>query len=114
MNTSFFCDLDALTDEQRQRHRELAAKLRPTVIEFRELPDGYAARISSSGILEAEIKEFLVLEKLCCPFFTLTLQVVTDSRNAEQATYNVNITGPGDIKPFIRAEFGIPGASAAS
>ena len=107
MDTAFFCDLDALTAGQRERHRALAEKLRPLVNEFQELPNGYAALFISAENIEAEIQDFLFLEKLCCPFFTLQLQVGMSDESQNQ-TYTVRITGPGDIKPFIRAEFRIP------
>ena len=110
MNDGYACDMTALSAEQRDRHRELSEKLRPVVLAFEELPDGYAARIRSAAISAAEIDEFLVLEKLCCPFFTLTMDVEYNDDD-EPALYKVSITGPGDIKPFIRAEFGIPDGS---
>jgi len=103
MNSSFACDLSALTDDQRQRHRELATLLRPAVVEFNELPNGYAANFRSN--MDLEIAEFCSLELRCCPFFTLEL-----SQN--ESTSVLTITGSGDIKPFIRAEFGIPGSEA--
>ena len=103
MNSIYTCDLDALTVEQRHRHNDLAKKLRPAVVEFRELSNGYAAEFSSMHQLESEIEEFMTLERLCCPFFTLRLE----NRNEAQPLV-LKITGPGEIKPFIRAEFGIP------
>ena len=107
VSSTFFCDLDALTPQQRERHRELAQTLRPQVSEFRELTDGYAAEFRSSHDLESRIEEFLILEKLCCPFFELRMVVING--DAAEPVCVVNITGPGDIKPFIRVEFGIPG-----
>ena len=106
MDTTFACDLTVLTTEQRLRHRELSEKLRPMVLEFRELPNGYTARISSSAVDASEVQEFLALEKLCCPFFTLTMDVENGSKR-KGGIYNVRIEGYGDIKPFIRAEFAI-------
>ena len=106
LDSKFYCDLDALTAGQRHRHAELSKKLRPKVIEFQELGDGYAAKIKASESLGSEIEEFMVLEKLCCPFFALELQVRNNVPNEDQL-YILQITGPGDIKPFIRAEFGI-------
>jgi len=106
MDPSFSCDLGVLTAQQRHRHGELSKKLRPMVIVFRELSNGYAAVIRSPERLDAEIEEFMVLERLCCPFFTLKLQI-ENRRENEDRMYNLEITGPGDIKPFIQAEFGI-------
>lgn len=106
MSSSYFCDLDALTPQQRRRHGELARQLRPLVAEFRELTDGYAAELRSPHDVEATIEEFVTLERLCCPFFELVLD--SENRSEAERIYILSITGPGDIKPFIRAEFGIP------
>ena len=99
VNTAFACDMNALTPDQRRRHGELAMMLRPAVIEFVELPNGYSAKFRSN--MDHEIAEFCKLELDCCPFFDLQLSL-------EKGTSVLSITGPGEIKPFIRAEFGIP------
>jgi len=106
MDPTFSCDLSVLTAQQRHRHGDLSKKLRPMVVEFQELSNGYAAVIKSSERVDSEIEEFMVLEMLCCPFFTLKLQIENTNEN-EDRMYNLEITGSGDIKPFIRAEFGI-------
>jgi hypothetical protein len=106
MDLTFSCDLSVLTAQQRHRHGDLSKKLRPMVCEFQELSNGYVAVIKSSERLDSEIEEFMVLEMLCCPFFALQLQIENTNEN-EDRMYNLEITGPGDIKPFIRAEFGI-------
>ena len=107
MTSTFFCDLGALTNHQRLRHAELAKKLRPLVVKFEELSNGYAAKVRSARTVESDIEEFMTLERLCCPFFTLTLEF--ENRNEiEERTYVLKITGRGEIKPFIREEFGIP------
>ena len=113
MNSTFFCDLGALTIHQRQRHGELAKKLRPLVVEFEELSNGYAVSVRSVQSVEADLEEFMTLERLCCPFFTLSLEF--ENRNEiEERTYVLKITGRGEIKPFIREEFGIQGNQNAS
>jgi len=107
VNSTFFCDLGALTIQQRQRHGELARKLRPLVVDFEELSNGYAVKVRSVQLVESDIEEFMTLERLCCPFFTLTLEFENRDEN-EERTYVLKITGRGEIKPFIRGEFGIP------
>ncbi len=98
---TLFCDLSALTSAQRQRHRELALQLRPRVARFVELADGYRARFD--GNVDESLAEFCELEQLCCPFFSL-------KRRGDGAASELEVTGPGDVKPFIRAEFGIADA----
>lgn len=100
MNTEFACDMTALNAQQRRRHGELAARLRPKLARIIELDDGYRLRLKSE--MGDDLAEFARLESLCCPFFKL--QVSNHHGSSE-----LSVTGPGDIKPFIRAEFGIPG-----
>jgi hypothetical protein len=102
MTSPFACDMSALTSEERARHHALAQKLRPAVLEFTELPDGYAARLPSDPAMVLCAAEFITLERLCCPFFTLALEVEND-----RGPLWMRITGREGIKPFIRAEFSI-------
>jgi hypothetical protein len=103
LNPMFVCDMNALTPDQRQRHGELAKILRPAVVQFVELPTGYAAKFDSN--LDCVISEFCNLELLCCPFFSLELA-------QDECNSVLTITGHGEIKPFIRIEFGIPTTEA--
>ena len=102
MGSPFVCDMDALTAEERTRHRELALQLRPAVKEFIELPDGYAVRFLPDRRLALEIAEFVTLESLCCPFFTIAMEI-----EKEGGPIFLKITGREGVKPFIRSEFGI-------
>lgn len=102
MDSPFVCDLAAMSPEQRARHRVLAVELRGAAKEIRELPNGYAARFSTEPSFVMLIAEFITLERLCCPFFTLGLEVESDL-----GPLWMKVTGPEGIKPFIRVEFGI-------
>ena len=105
MPTPFVCDMTALDPSKRARHRALAMELRPAVVAFEELPDGYAARFERAPERYLLLAEFMTLEALCCPFFTLALEAACDG-----GPLRLRITGPDGVKPFIRAEFGIPEA----
>ncbi len=105
----FVCDIEALTSEQRERHGALARRLRPLVLEFVELAGGYAARFDAAPGRLAEVAEFMELERLCCPFFVLELKAEAPVE-AQAGGLSLIVTGPEGVKPFIRAEFAIPGA----
>ena len=102
MNSPFICDMTAMTKAQRTRHHALGKQLRISVIEFVELPNGYAARFPLQAELVLLVAEFITLERLCCPFFTFGLEV-----EKEGGPLWLKMTGDQGIKPFIRAEFGI-------
>lgn len=97
----FVCNLGAMNPEQRERHAALSRKLRGANEERRELENGYAFRLAGRKISLMEIAEWIAMERLCCPFFNLRIEVEADSG----PTW-LHITGRGEIKPFIRAEIG--------
>ena len=104
MESPFFCDMSALTTEARARHRALATQIRPAIVRFSELDDGYAAEFAMTDETLMRLAEFVSLERLCCPFFTLAVEV-----GRERGPLSLRITGRDGVKPFIRAEFGIKG-----
>lgn len=102
MESPFLCDMAAMNAEQRARHHALALQLRPAVLEFKELPDGYAARLPTEPETILALAEFITLERLCCPCFTLAIEA-----ECEHGPVWLKITGREGAKPFIRAEFRI-------
>jgi hypothetical protein len=103
METPFFCDMTAMNADQRARHHALAVRLRPMIGEFEDLVDGYAARFLMEPATVMLLAEFITLERLCCPWLTLALEV-----EREQGPLWMKMTGREGAKPCIRAEFGIP------
>ena len=104
MESPFVCDMTAMSAEQRARHHAVAERLRRVSIDFKELPDGYAARFLVDSATVLLIAEFITLERLCCPCLTLGLEV-----EREGGPLWLKVTGSEGIKPFIRAELGIGG-----
>lgn len=100
METPFACNLSALTASQRARHQQLGRELLAAVLEIQELPDGYAARLPSDSDSVLRAAEFITLERLCCPFLSLAVELVQN-----QGPVWLRITGAEGVKPFIRAEF---------
>ena len=102
-DTPFLCDMSARRPEQRARHHALAVELRPRILAFDELSEGYAARFATDPATVLRLAEFVTLERLCCPFFDLGITLARDD-----GPLLLTITGRDGVKPFIRAEFGIP------
>jgi hypothetical protein len=98
----FFCDFSAMDLEQRKRHSILARDLLPKHLERKELPDGYAFRFSNDRVLFTGLSELASLERLCCPFLTITLELQRD-----QGPTWLKLTGEDGVKDFLRAELGI-------
>ena len=98
----FFCDFSAMEREQKKRHSFLAGKLLPKHLEMKELPDGYAFRFPNDRELFNGLSELAILERICCPFLTITLELQRD-----QGPTWLSLTGEDGVKDFLRAELGI-------
>ncbi len=101
--------MTAFTPEQRVAHARTAHALFGAVEEVTEIPDGYAVTVAATPALVGQAAEFIVLERLCCPFFDFALELPAGS-----TSFRLLVSGEQGIKPFIRAEFGevLPGGVA--
>ena len=100
--TPFACSLTALSAAERDLHRDLGKKLRAAVKETRELPNGYAFRLSGERQTVAMVANWISFERLCCPFFTFQLEI-----GSEETPIWLRMTGREGVKQFMRSEFGI-------
>lgn len=69
------CNLGAIDPAQRQQHVDRAEQIFTAVLETKELADGYAFRLPLETSMLREVTEWMVNERLCCPFFTFRLIV---------------------------------------
>jgi hypothetical protein len=102
-NMGFYCNMGALTNTDRERHKLLLLNLEAARIEIKELPDGYSFRLQNELVSLAEVTEWISYESRCCPFFDFEIRL---ERN--NGPLWLKLIGQEGIKPFIRAEFGIP------
>jgi len=72
-DVAFACRLDVFDVSERQRYQGLRATMKAAVEETRELPDGYAVRLTSDAGLFRQVAEWITLERRCCPFLALAL-----------------------------------------
>ncbi len=98
----FACNMNALNAEQRKRQMTLLQRLGQLRQEVRELPDGYGFRFPAEATVFQELAEFVVNERLCCPFFDFELKLAR-----EGGPLWLHLTGRAGVKEFIRAEFGL-------
>jgi len=96
----FYCDQKALTPAERTRHFEV---LGPALVVKRkavhELPDGYEFRFPADRETYQQLSEFVERERVCCPFFDITLRVTP-----ENGPLWVRFTGRPGTKQFIQAD----------
>jgi len=102
MESPFACDISALTAEQHRRHGELLGQLTAAQQQIQELPDGYSLCFAWSPEIFQDLAEFVVYERLCCPFFDLDL-----SLEREHGPLWLRIRGREGVKEFIRNELNL-------
>jgi hypothetical protein len=79
MDIPFICNLNALSDSQKERYEQLTQILNESRQSVKELSDGYAFRFKPESQLILDAAEFIVYERLCCPFFNFELIVEFDT-----------------------------------
>lgn len=102
MESAFVCNINALDDIQRTRYKEIIVKLNKERHSVKDLSDGYGFRFKAESQLIQDVAEFIVYERLCCPFFDFELAVEQDSNRLW-----LRLRGQEGIKEFIRYEFKI-------
>ena len=100
MESSFVCNMSALNPSPKERYKEITAKLNQERQAVKELKDGYAFRFKAESQLIQDLAEFIVYERLCCPFFNFELAVEQDSNRLW-----LRLRGQEGVKEFIRFEF---------
>src|SRR5271154_5729833 len=65
----FYCNIGALTPEERARHKEMTHKLIAARDAVVETPKGYEFQFTPENVSVAELAEWVVAESKCCPFF---------------------------------------------
>lgn len=95
------CDFNAIAPEHREQHMIDGKQLFASVLEMRELSDGYAFRLSSDSQNLTLVAEWIRYERLCCPFFTFGMEA-----EPQQGAIWLRLTGAPEVKSFISAEIG--------
>ena len=98
--SKFYCNIKALTAEQRARHKQLSEKLLAARKEIVETEKGYEFQFSPGEVSLAELAEWVVAESKCCPFFDFHIDLEREGK-----LVCLRLTGEEGVKAFIRAEF---------
>jgi hypothetical protein len=105
VQSKFYCNIKALTPEERARHKHLSEKLMAARKEIVETDKGYEFQFSPSDISLADLAQWVTAESKCCPFFDFHIDLEREGKLA-----CLRLTGEEGIKAFIRAEFKIENA----
>jgi hypothetical protein len=100
-DSPFACDRAALTPQARKRHfDELSPALRARKLSIRELRDGFEFEFPNDTTTFQLVSEWVVGERLCCPFFDIDMHV-----EREHGNLWLRLTGREGVKQFIRSDF---------
>ena len=91
-----------LSDPEFQRRRtELLNTFRNSLLETKELDEGYAYRFPADGNWITELAQLITFERQCCPFLRFNLRL----EPAEGPIW-LELTGPEGSKDFLQMLFG--------
>jgi hypothetical protein len=102
VQSKFYCNIKALTPEERARHKQLSEKLMTVRKEIVEMEKGYEFQFSPADVSLAELAEWVAAESKCCPFFDFHIDLEREGK-----LVCLRLTGEEGIKAFMRAEFKI-------
>jgi hypothetical protein len=88
----------AIDASQGEQYVNTARQVFAAAQERRDLPDGYAFRLSEEHTTLLQVAEYLTNDRRCCPFFHYTLSIEPEARAVWLA-----ITGPEGVKEGIMA-----------
>jgi len=99
--TTFACDMFALTPDERTHHAAASEALFADVQEIRESANGYTFRLPQESATLPRVADFITYERLCCPFFAFNVEV-----EPQGGPIWVGLSGDEGVKGFIIAEPG--------
>lgn len=97
-NLPIACTLTAA--ELQQRRGTVLDAVKKSIVEFRELDDGYALSFPTSTESLKELTALVDLERQCCPFLQFRITV-----EAGGGPLWLEITGPEGTKDFLKNTF---------
>ena len=100
--SKFYCNIKALTPEQRAHHKQLGDKLNAARKEIVETEKGYEFQYSPANVAIAELADWVAAESKCCPFFDFHIDLEREGK-----LLCLRMTGEEGVKAFLRAEFGL-------
>jgi len=99
----FYCNIKALTPEERAHHKQLGDRLTAARKAVVETDKGYEFQFSPQDVTIAELADWVVAESKCCPFLDFHIDLENEGKRI-----CLRLTGEEGIKQFIRAEFSLP------
>jgi hypothetical protein len=100
--SKFYCNIKALTPEERAHLKQLGDKLKAARTKIVETGNGYEFQFSPKDVALAEVTDWVRMESKCCPFFDFHIDLENEGK-----LICLRLTGEEGIKQFIRSEFAV-------
>lgn len=100
--SKFYCNIKALTAEERAHHKQLGDKLMAARKATVEMVNGYEFQFGPGDATLAELADWVANESKCCPFFDFHIDLENEGK-----LICLRLTGEEGVKQFIRAEFAV-------
>jgi len=94
------CDMNVFTSVEREAHIQNTRQLYDTVQAIHEISNGYEFLFPCNTETVAKLAEFIVNERLCCPFLEFDLKIAPNDQ-----PISLTLSGPEGTREFLREEF---------
>ena len=94
------CNMNVFTPAEREGHIQTTTNLLQSLQGIQEAQDGYQFTFSNESAIIKGLAEFIVNERLCCPFLEFTLKVEPNNQ-----PIHLLLAGPEGTQEFLREEF---------
>jgi len=94
------CNIDSLTEQEKEKREELLEKIKFAITELVETENGYDISVVSNLINIIDVEKITDLEKKCCP--SLQFDVIFESGYTV-----IKASGPPGAKELIVEQFGL-------
>lgn len=99
MKLPIACNFGALHPDQQDRYKDIQNHLNKAVLRIEEFAHGYTFVYPNEVIVI--LTEWIVLERLCCPFLNLSLNIRSD----QPVTFT--LSGSEAAKKVLKEELGL-------
>lgn len=102
--TDLFCNLNAISPDERDRHGQRWQQALGQLQRADELSDGWTLVFPLDNALLVTLAHIIADERLCCPFLSFQLTLTPDAE-----TLHLSLTGPHGTRDLLAHELGLQG-----
>ncbi|ALC83722.1 MULTISPECIES: hypothetical protein [Bacillus] len=101
MKLPIACNFGALHPDQQDRYKDIQNHLNKAVLRIEEFAHGYTFVYPNEDEVIVTLTEWILLERLCCPFLELSLTIRSDH------PVTLTLSGSEAAKKVLKEELGL-------